>query len=133
MQISKVMVVDDDPSIRRIAEISLTRVGRWNVLMVQSGEAALSALGDFNPDVIVMDFMMPGMDGAELFAEMRKLTDTPIIFMTAKVHVHEVHGYYQIGANGVISKPFDPMKLPEQIQSICQQPSQSMQQTSGIA
>lgn len=126
MQISKVMVVDDDPSIRRIAEISLTKVGQWNVLMLTSGIDALNNVSDFAPDVVVMDYMMPGMDGATLYKEMRKLTDTPIIFMTAKVHKHEVDAYFRIGADGVISKPFDPMKLPEQIKSICDKSAQAI-------
>ena len=119
MQISKVMVVDDDPSIRRIAEISLTRVGRLQVLMATNGIDALRALNDFAPDAIVMDVMMPGMDGATLFKEMRKVTCKPIIFMTAKVHKEEVESYYKMGATGVISKPFDPMKLPDLIRHIC--------------
>jgi two-component system, OmpR family, response regulator len=126
MQISKVMVVDDDASIRRIAEISLTKVGHWNVMLLTNGKEALENVSDFKPDVVVMDFMMPGMDGATLYNEMRKLTDTPIIFMTAKVHKHEVDAYFKIGADGVISKPFDPMKLPEQIKSICEKTVQAV-------
>lgn len=112
-------MVDDDPSILLIAEISLKQVGRWNVVTANSGLKALELGPEYKPDVILLDVMMPGMDGPTTFKKLREnLGDTPVIFMTAKVQSSEVESYCQLGAAGVITKPFDPMTLPAEIQQI---------------
>lgn len=121
MKIENVLLVDDDPMIRRVSEIALTRVGRWNVRVAESGKAALDVLSTFRPDVILLDVMMPGMDGPtmlEILKGIEHYASIPVIFMTAKVQSHEIHGYYDLGAAGVITKPFDPMMLPRDIQLI---------------
>ena len=121
MNIEQVLLVDDDPSIRKIAEISLSRVGMWQVFVADSGTQALDVVSREQPDVILLDVMMPGMDGPTTLKHLRtklSLADTPIIFMTAKVQKHEIDTYCQMGAAGVISKPFDPMLLPGQVKSI---------------
>ncbi|MBS1993053.1 MAG: response regulator [Cyanobacteria bacterium SZAS LIN-2] len=118
MQIERVLMVDDDASIRKIGELCLSKVGKWQVLMASSGQEALDIGPAFNPDVIILDVMMPGMDGPttfKLLQENAAVAKTPVIFMTAKVQTHEVEGYSTLGAAGVIGKPFDPMKLPEEI------------------
>ncbi len=123
MLIRKVLLVDDDAAIRKVAEITLRKIGKWEVLVAESGAMALTLLNEFRPDVILMDMMMPGMDGLTTFNTIRQnpmLAGIPVIFMTAKVHKHEVEGYFEEGATGVISKPFDPMSLPQEIQAICQ-------------
>jgi two-component system, OmpR family, response regulator len=121
MRIEKVMMVDDDASIRKVAEICLSRVGKWQVEMVDSGTKALEAASRFKPDVILLDVMMPGMDGTETFKALKgneATACTPIIFMTAKVQKQEVESYERLGAAGVITKPFDPMTLPDEIRSM---------------
>jgi two-component system, OmpR family, response regulator len=121
MNIETVLLVDDDPSIRCIAEISLAQVGKWQVSLADSGKTALEVLRSEKPDLILLDVMMPGMDGPTLFGLIKDntvLSHTPVIFITAKVQKHEVDHYHQLGAAGVISKPFDPMKLPSQIRAI---------------
>jgi CheY-like chemotaxis protein len=121
MNIKKVLLVDDDPAIRCIAEISLADVGGWEVSLAASGKAALDVLLTEKPDFILLDVMMPGMDGPTLFGlikERAPLRHIPVIFMTAKMQKNEVEHYRQLGAAGVISKPFDPMELPAQIQII---------------
>jgi two-component system OmpR family response regulator len=121
MQIHKVLVVDDDPAIRKVAEISLSRVGHWDVRSAHSGADALEMAANYKPDVILLDVMMPGMDGATTFKKLQQQEgneDTPVIFLTAKVQKHEVQHYCEIGAIGVITKPFDPLKLPEDIINI---------------
>jgi CheY-like chemotaxis protein len=123
MEIKNVLMVDDDLSILMIAEISLSKVGRWGVKTVDSGKKALALLSDFKPDVILLDVMMPGMDGPTTFQKLRELEEiasTPVIFMTAKVQTTEVASYCALGAAGVISKPFDPMTLPNEIRQIVQ-------------
>jgi two-component system, OmpR family, response regulator len=121
MNIETVLLVDDDPSIRCIAEISLAEVGKWQVSLADSGKTALEVLLTEKPDLILLDVMMPGMDGPTLFGLIKnnaKCSHTPVIFMTAKVQKHELDHYHQLGAAGVISKPFDPMTLPSQIRTI---------------
>jgi len=121
MKIEQVLLIDDDPSIRRIGEISLSRVGNWRVVLAESGLQALDAVSHEVPDVILLDVMMPNMDGPTTLRRLREkdfLAGTPIIFMTAKVQKHEVDSYCEMGAAGVISKPFDPMTLPAEIQRI---------------
>ena len=121
MQIERVLMVDDDPAIRKIGEICLSRVGRWQVLMASSGPEALAVGPDFRPDVILLDVMMPGMDGPATLKHLQANLDvsgTPVIFMTAKVQSHEIDAYSKLGAAGVISKPFDPMTLPAEIRQI---------------
>jgi len=121
MQIERVLMVDDDPSIRKIGELCLSKVGKWQVLMASSGQEALQIGPAFNPDVIILDVMMPGMDGPttfKLLQENAAISKTPVIFMTAKVQTHELESYSSLGAAGVIGKPFDPMKLPAEIGEI---------------
>jgi CheY-like chemotaxis protein len=121
MNIKRVLVVDDDPAIRKVAEISLMRVGKWEVLAADSGARALEVVSEYKPDVILLDVMMPGMDGAATFRKLQEQSgaeETPVIFLTAKVQKHEVQHYCELGAVGVITKPFDPLKLPDDIINI---------------
>jgi CheY-like chemotaxis protein len=120
-RVESVLLVDDDPSIRCIAEISLANVGNWQVSVADSGKKALEVLLSEKPDVILLDVMMPEMDGPTLFRLIKETTEcksTPVIFITAKVQKHEVEQYLKLGAAGVIPKPFDPMQLPTQILNI---------------
>jgi CheY-like chemotaxis protein len=114
------MMVEDDASIRHIAEITLRMVGKWHVILCPSVQDALAALETEVPDVILLDVMMPHLDGITAFPLFQSKTNgkTPIIMMTAKVMKHELGGYLDLGAAGVISKPFEPIALPGQIQSI---------------
>lgn len=121
VHIERVLLVDDDAAIRRIAEITLSRVGKWQVSLAESGAQALDVVSRESPDLILLDVMMPGMDGPttlKLLREKESLSQTPIIFMTAKVQKHEIDAYRLLGAAGVIAKPFDPMELPAEIRSI---------------
>ena len=121
MSDARVLLVDDEPDIRRIAQISLEAVGSWKALVAESGALALSLAAAARPDVILLDVMMPGMDGPATLAGLRRDAATaaiPVIFMTAKAQRHEIDHYLRLGAAGVITKPFDPMTLPEQIEEI---------------
>jgi CheY-like chemotaxis protein len=119
--IRKVMMVDDEPHIRRIGELSLKGVGKWQVVLAGSGKEAIDLARREQPDVILLDVMMPGMDGPATLAELRDSTDTagiPVIFLTAKAQRHEVERYRMLGAAGVLTKPFDPMTLPDEVRNI---------------
>jgi two-component system OmpR family response regulator len=112
----KLLLVDDDENIRFVAELSLE--ADWQISSASSGSDALEIAVAENPDVILLDMMMPGMTGAEVFAKLRQIDltkKTPVIFMTAKVQKEEVAQYMAMGVNGVILKPFDPMSLSEEI------------------
>jgi CheY-like chemotaxis protein len=120
-----VLLVDDDANIRLIAEISLAEVGNWRVILAESGAEALKLLLTEKPDFICLDVIMPGMDGPTLFNRIQENVawrHIPIIFMTAKIQKDEVAQYIRLGAAGVISKPFDPMELPDVIEDILRQP-----------
>lgn len=115
------MLVDDEPDIRTVAEIALSAVGGWEVRLASSGEEALSQLAEAAADLILIDVMMPGMDGPAVLSRLRsdpRWTDLPAIFMTAKVQRREIDHYLALGACGVIPKPFDPMELPQQIRAL---------------
>jgi CheY-like chemotaxis protein len=120
MVIKKVMLVDDDASIRRIGEICLSKVGKWEVVLCSSAIQALKVVEKEQPDLILLDVMMPQLDGITAFPDLQRKTKrgVPIIFMTAKVMKHEVGRYLDLGAAGVISKPFEPITLPTVINTI---------------
>ena len=118
---NRVLHVEDEPDIREVALMALEMVGGLTVGQAGSGREALAQAQSFAPDIILMDVMMPGMDGPSTLLELRKCPQTasiPVIFMTAKVQSQEVERYRALGAMGMIAKPFDPMALPGQILEI---------------
>jgi two-component system OmpR family response regulator len=116
-----ILLAEDDASIRSIAEMSLTRVGGHQVTAVTDGAQALAKLEEQSFDLILLDIMMPGLDGFETCRRI-KASDTtsamPVIFLTARAQAHEMQQGLSLGAVGYIIKPFDPMILPEQINEI---------------
>ncbi len=117
----KVLLVDDEEDIRKIGRLSLEAVGKFKVMMAASASEALLLARSEPPDLILMDMMMPGMDGLSALAELQRdpaLKAIPVLFMTAKVQRSEVDHYLSVGAIGVIQKPFDPMTLPAEIKRI---------------
>lgn len=121
VKIDKILMVDDDEYIRKIAEISLRKVGKWNVCLATSGKEALTMALQEIPDVILLDVTMPELDGPSTFAKLKECKETadiPVIFMTGRVLSQEVEEYRKLGVAGVINKPFDPLKLPEEIRRL---------------
>ncbi|HEX8433790.1 response regulator [Archangium sp.] len=121
MTIRKVLLVDDEDDIRTIGMVSLSRVGGWQTVLAASGAEALTKAAAERPDLILLDVMMPGMDGPTTFGQLRAqeaTAKTPVIFMTAKIQKQEVTRYLELGAVGVIGKPFDPMTLPAEIKRL---------------
>ncbi|NNG03609.1 MAG: response regulator [Inquilinus sp.] len=109
---------EDENDIREVLRLSLEAVGGFTVDVCSSGPEALRRAPELDPDLILLDVMMPGMDGPTTFGELRKvpsLRQTPVMFLTAKVQPSEVSQYTSLGAIGVLSKPFDPMTLPDHI------------------
>jgi CheY-like chemotaxis protein len=121
MTIRKVLLVDDEDDIRTVGNLSLSRVGGWETVLASSGAEAVKKAAAERPDLILLDVMMPGMDGPTTFTQLRAqeaTARTPIIFMTAKIQKQEVARYLELGAAGVIGKPFDPMTLPTEIKKL---------------
>jgi len=103
-----------------VAEFALEDEG-FELTQCASGQEALAKAADFTPDLILLDVMMPGMDGPATLGKLRELphlAEAPAIFMTAKVQPAEVAAFKAMGAVGVIAKPFDPLDLGEQIRAI---------------
>lgn len=119
--LQRILYVEDEPDIQAVAKLALEMVGGFTVKIYSSGEAALREVVDFAPDMILLDVMMPGMDGPSTLKALRELpslASVPVAFMTAKVHPAEVTHFKSLGARAVIAKPFDPMQLASQVRAI---------------
>lgn len=119
MLLNKVLVVDDDANIRTIAQISLE--DNLSVVLAGSGAEALELASKEQPDFILLDRMMPGMDGLETLSRLKQQESTqniPVIFLTAKIQGHEMADYAGLEVAGVMAKPFDPMTLLDDIRKI---------------
>lgn len=121
MKLEHIACVEDDPDIRMILEMSLSDIGGFRVELFEDGPSALDMLQTSSPQLIMLDMMMPGMNGLEVLSALRKqerFAQTPVVFMTAKAQAHELSAYIEAGAQSVIVKPFDPMTLPEKVMKI---------------
>jgi CheY-like chemotaxis protein len=110
----RVLHVDDEPDIREVVEISLGLDPDFTVRSCPSGGDAITAAADWSPDLILLDVMMPGMDGPTTLARLRespRTNEIPVVFMTARAQPRELEHFRALGAEGVISKPFDPLTL----------------------
>jgi two-component system OmpR family response regulator len=113
-----VLYVDDDPDICEVVQAALGLIAGLTVHIANSGERAIDLAFELRPDLILMDVMMPGMDGPTTLKRLRAsplISDIPVIFLTAKVLPTEVAHFLQLGALGVIGKPFDPLKLGDEL------------------
>jgi CheY-like chemotaxis protein len=110
----RVLHVDDEPDIREVVELSLSLDPDLTVRSCGSGGDALAAAAAWSPDLILLDVMMPMMDGPTTLTHLRqspKTADIPVVFMTARAQPRELEHFVSLGAEGVIAKPFDPMTL----------------------
>jgi len=122
--LEKVLLVEDDLDIQIIGRLALETVGGLTLEACSSGQDCIQVAPQFRPDLILLDVMMPGMDGPTTLTALKadpELASIPVVFMTAKVQTHEVESYKSMGAIGVIAKPFDPMTLATQVQSLWNQ------------
>ena len=117
----RILYVEDDSDIRMVAQMALQAVGGFTVIACASGPDALKAAPEARADLLLLDVMMPGMDGPDTLKALRGIpatAHTPVIFITAKVQAAEMAAYKALGALEVIQKPFDPMELSAQIRRI---------------
>lgn len=119
--LARVLCIDDDADILEVAQLSLETVGGLEVTTLLGGARAIETARNCQPDLILLDVMMPGLDGPATLSALQSddaCRDIPVVFMTARVQDAQVAHYLTLGARGVIAKPFDPMTLAEQIVAI---------------
>lgn len=121
MKLERILYVEDEPDIQTVAKMALEMIGGFEVMLCDNGVQALAAVADFAPDLILLDVMMPGMDGPTTLLKLRANPATaaiPVIFLTARIQPPDAAHYQSMGALDVIAKPFDPMTLARQIRQI---------------
>jgi CheY-like chemotaxis protein len=115
---ARILIVDDDDAIREVAQTSLELVGGWQVDCASSGADALIIARQNQPDAILLDVMMPAMDGPTTFGRLQadpRTRSIPVVLLTAKVQGSERRRWESLGVAGVLAKPFDPMTLPKEV------------------
>ena len=117
----KILLIDDEDDIRRVARLSLSRVGKMDVVEAASGLEGVRRAESEAPDVILLDVMMPGLDGPSTLSALRssaKTASIPVVFLTAKAMPAELDRLRGLGTRGVLLKPFDPITLPGQLTAL---------------
>lgn len=118
MSTKRILLIDDEVDIHKIAQVGLMMEAGWELLTAQSSDEGLEMIFSEQPDAILLDVMMPERDGVEtlkLILESPDSQNIPVVFMTAKAQAADRRRFYALGAKGVITKPFDPMTLASQI------------------
>lgn len=119
--LERVLYIEDEEDIRIVADIALKTIGGLDTRCCASGPEGLATLETFPAQLILLDVMMPGMDGPSVLSEIRnneQYQNTPVVFITAKVQADEVDQLLSLGANAVISKPFEPMDMAQKLRDI---------------
>jgi CheY-like chemotaxis protein len=123
--LQRILYLEDDPLIAELALMALQDLGGLTVRHCCCGREAIDAAAGFAPQLLLFDVMLPDMDGPQTFGHINGLpncADIPVIFMTAKAQKHQEHAYLDLGASGVIAKPFDPLALSEQVRALWSAP-----------
>ncbi len=118
MAARRMLVIDDEDDIREVAQVSLEMVGGWEVLTARSGREGIDRARADQPDAILLDVMMPEMDGPTTWQKLQEEEATrhiPVILLTAKVQAADQRRFASLGVNGVITKPFDPLQLSKEV------------------
>lgn len=118
MPTKRILIVDDEESIQTVVQFGIQMVADWDVLIASSGPQGIKTACDESPDAILLDVMMPDMDGIATFKALQSDPQTsqiPVIFLTAKAQTSEKRQFNDLGVSGVITKPFNSLDLPDQI------------------
>lgn len=118
---TRILYVDDEADIREVAQMSLELDPDFEVRTCASGGEAIEHAATWQPDLMLLDVMMPEMDGPTVFARLRAQPATaaiPVVFITARTQAAEVRGFLDLGARGVLAKPFDPMTLSARVREL---------------
>ena len=121
MPLKRILYAEDEIHIQTVAKLALERIGGFDVKACSSGQEALACAEVFVPDLILLDVMMPGLDGPSTLQQLRQMPQffgTPVVFMTAKVQHDEVEHYKSLGVVEVIAKPFNSVKLSNQLRAV---------------
>ncbi|PZV19655.1 MAG: two-component system response regulator [Pseudanabaena sp.] len=121
MTTKSILLIDDEPNLAEVIAVCLESFKGWKVQIANSGKAGLDLVENVNPDAILLDVMMPKMDGITVYQSLQKNPVTqniPVIFLTAKVQVSDRDRLTQLGVAGIIAKPFEPLKIADQISQI---------------
>jgi two-component system alkaline phosphatase synthesis response regulator PhoP len=121
MQSKRILIIDDEETIQTVVQFGIKIAAGWEVLIAGSGAQGIATAQTENPDVILLDVMMPEMDGIVTFRELQLRVETqhiPVILLTAKAQTAETRQFNDLGVSGVITKPFNSLNLPEQIARI---------------
>ena len=119
--LQRICYVEDDEDIQRIVRMSLERVGKMTVTVVTDPTKAIATMLEFRPDLVMLDWMMPVLDGPALFRQMKlrpEISALPVVFITARASQRDLDELKSLGAAGTISKPFSPKDLPDQLRAI---------------
>lgn len=119
--VRRILIIDDEDDIREVASLSLEAVAGWEVRTADSGATGIELARLYRPDAILMDVMMPGMDGPTTFRKMQtigEIADIPVLLLTAKVQGVDQRRFRDLGVAAVLFKPFDPMTLADQIAAV---------------
>jgi len=128
MILKRIMYVDDDPDLQNLVRLGLETRGGFTVKICDSGKQAIEEIKDFQPDLVILDVVMPGMSGPKTLEALQNIPGippVPTIFLTSKTRRQEMDLYKRLGAIGVIDKPLNPMKLAEQLKEIWERSSGS--------
>jgi CheY-like chemotaxis protein len=119
--LQSILYIEDDPDIQEIVKLALEQIGGFTVDICSSGSDAISLIARKQPQLVLLDVMMPGIDGLSTFRAIRSFPESrglPVIFITAKVQKPEIEAYMKLGATGVIAKPFDAITLSDQVRGM---------------
>lgn len=120
-ELKKILYAEDEPDVQTVVELTIQSLSTYEIKICNNGKVLLDEVEGYNPDLILLDVMMPEMDGPTTFKNLQaneKTKNIPVIFMTAKAQAHEVQTFEQTGAIGVIVKPFDPMQLCSELETL---------------
>lgn len=118
MTVKSILVVDNEPYIQEVTQICLEAVTHWHITTASSGQEAIDKAESEQPDAILLDVMMPDMDGLTTFQALQANPQTrhiPVILLTAKVQASDYRRYSEMGITGTIAKPFEPLELANQV------------------
>jgi CheY-like chemotaxis protein len=121
----RILIIDDEDDIREIAQMSLEMIAGWQVFTARSGPEGIEVASREQPEAVLLDVMMPGLDGPQTLRRLQEDARTkaiPVVFLTAKAQTSEQSRLRQLGARGVIAKPFDPITLADQVAELLDSP-----------
>lgn len=121
LTLKRILYVEDEPDIRAVGRLALEQVGGFEVELCGTGAEALERAAAWRPDLILLDVMLPGMDGPETLQRLRQqdaTRDIPVVFMSARVQPRELDYYRSLGVLNLVPKPFDPMTLADQLRTL---------------